>query len=81
MRRSVSYISKACNIFQVSFIFIFFSPMTAYAYVDPGSGSVIVTAILGFLAAITYSFRKYFYKIRKAIFKVEDKDTSEEDNI
>ncbi len=42
----------------------------AYAYVDPGSGSAIVTAILGFFAAIGYTMRKQFYKI-KNFFKKE----------
>jgi len=40
-------------------------PQTAYAYVDPGSGSVIVTAILGLFAAIGYTVRKQFYKIKR----------------
>jgi len=53
---------------------IFYISTTAYAhaYVDPGSGSVIVTAILGFFAAIGYTMRKQFYKIRR-IFKRGDK--------
>lgn len=40
-------------------------PGTAHAYVDPGSGSVIVTAILGALGAVAYTFRKYFYKLKR----------------
>ncbi|WP_420860648.1 hypothetical protein [Algirhabdus cladophorae] len=41
----------------------------AYAYVDPGSGSVIVTTILGLFAAIGYTFRRYFYKLRRMFRK------------
>jgi hypothetical protein len=41
--------------------------LPAYAYVDPGSGSVIVTTILGFLAAIGYTLRKYFYRLRRML--------------
>ena len=54
----------------------------AYSYVDPGSGSVIVTAILGFLAAIGYTFRKYYYKIKNLFSKknnVGEKDKQEQD--
>lgn len=40
-------------------------PTTAHAYVDPGSGSAIVTAILGFFAAIGYTFRKFFYSLKR----------------
>ena len=39
----------------------------AYAYVDPGSGSVIVTTILGLIAAVGYTFRKYFYKAKRML--------------
>lgn len=42
-------------------------PLPAFAYVDPGSGSVIVTTILGLFAAIGYTFRRYFYKIKRAL--------------
>lgn len=34
----------------------------AYAYIDPGSGSVLATAVIGFFAAIGYTMRKYYYK-------------------
>ena len=39
-----------------------------HAYVDPGSGGALITAILGFIAAFTYSVKKYFYKL-KSFFK------------
>ncbi len=50
-------------------------PTTAFAYVDPGSGSVIVTTILGLIAAVGYTFRKYFYKLKRMI---KGKKTEEE---
>ena len=49
----------------------------AQAYIDPGSGSIVMTAILGFIAAIAYTGRKYFYKL-KNLFK--KKNTAEPDN-
>lgn len=36
----------------------------AFAYIDPGTGSVVTAAIIGFFAAITYTARKYFYRIK-----------------
>ena len=42
-------------------------PSAAHANIDPGSGSVIVTTVLGLIAAIGYTFRKYFYKIRRKL--------------
>lgn len=43
-------------------------PLHLFAYIDPGSGGALLSAILGFFAAITYSIKKYFYKI-KSFFK------------
>lgn len=40
---------------------------TSYAYIDPGTGSVVTTAILGFFAAIGFTLRKYFYRIKDFI--------------
>ena len=58
------------------------SPAAAHAYVDPGSGSVIVTTILGLFAAIGYTFRRYFYKIRRSIFRVDaDRVKDDEDDL
>ena len=45
---------------------LFVLPSAAHAYVDPGSGSVIVTAILGTIGAIGYTFRKFFYRLKGA---------------
>jgi O-antigen/teichoic acid export membrane protein len=38
----------------------------AHAYIDPGTGSVVTAAVLGFFAAIAYTVRKYFYRIKDA---------------
>ena len=46
----------------------------AHAYVDPGSGSVLVTTILGVIAAVAYWFRRSFYNIR-GWFRARDKDS------
>ena len=53
----------------VSCIFISFD---AHAYIDPGSGGAIITAILGFFAAIGYTLRKYFYKLKNFFIKNKD---------
>jgi hypothetical protein len=54
-------------------------PFNAYAYIDPGSGSALITAILGFFAAIIYSFKKYFYNLKDK-FKSESKSESESES-
>lgn len=64
-------VSLFIQVFIASYLLL---PSTAYAYVDPGSGSVIVTTILGLIAAIGYTFRKYFYKLKRAIMGGKNRD-------
>lgn len=44
----------------------------AYAYIDPGSGSAIMSAIVGFFVAIGLALKTYWYKL-KALFVRTDK--------
>ncbi|HEX5776271.1 MAG TPA: hypothetical protein VFX95_06290 [Caulobacteraceae bacterium] len=37
----------------------------AYAYVDPGSVSIVITAILGGIAAVGYTLRSYFSRLKQ----------------
>ena len=50
---------------RYAILFAIYASLTspAYAYIDPGTGSVITTTILGFLGAVAYTARKYFYRI------------------
>lgn len=50
------------------------SATSAHAYVDPGSGSVLVTSILGLIAAIGYTVRKHYYKIKRFFAKGGSED-------
>ena len=45
---------------------LFFSLLlieTSYAYIDPGSGSAIISAIIGFFVAIGVVLKTFWYKI------------------
>lgn len=53
-------------------IFLVAQAQSAEAYVDPGSASVIVTAILGGFAAVGYTARLYVAKV-KSFFKRDKK--------
>lgn len=53
---------------------------TVYAYIDPGSGGVLITAILGFFAAIGYTFRKWFYGLKSKL-GLSKPDIDDEDDI
>ena len=72
--------SKLATLAPLALVMTLIAPAAAHAYVDPGSGSVIVTTVLGFLAAIGYTFRKYLYRIKNLLLrnKAEDEETGKE---
>lgn len=61
-------------------VFVGLMAMTvnAHAYIDPGTGSVVTTAILGFFAAVAYTFRKYMYKIKDMFVGAKTKKNSDD---
>ena len=50
----------------------------AMAYIDPGSGSAIMSAIIGFFIAIGLGIKTYWYKI-KSLFTGKKKGTNSTD--
>ena len=78
MNRKISFGQRLMTIVSLCLIYNLLLPSTAFAYVDPGSGSVIVTTILGLIAAVGYTFRKYFYKMRR-LFSGRDKNSQAND--
>lgn len=47
-----------------------------YAYIDPGTGGIILQAIIGFLAALGATITVYWKKFKeiiKKIFKIKNK--------
>ena len=49
--------------------FYLISTCPSFAYLDPGSGSMLLTAILGILAATTYTLKGYFHKVTALFHK------------
>ena len=78
MNKRTGWRAKLLLMMQVWLISNLFFPTIAYAYVDPGSGSVIVTTVLGLIAAIGYTFRKYFYKIKRMITGKKSEEEQQE---
>lgn len=56
----------------LSLIIIYFlcSITTAHAYLDPGTGSIILQAILGFIAAAAATMSIYWEKFKSIINKI-----------
>jgi hypothetical protein len=55
------------TLFSLSILLLSASPAVAsdpaFAYLDPATSSMIITGILGGIAAITLVFRRFWYKI------------------
>ena len=69
---------------KILFFFLFFLINTnAYAYLDPGTGSVLIQGVLAGLAAIVITGKLYWYRllrlfgIRKSKNDNEQTDTSD----
>ena len=62
------------NFKKILLIFIFFAPSAnAYAYLDPGTGSMIIQALLGVLAAVGAYITLYWRKFKNLINKIFQK--------
>ncbi len=61
----------------LSKVLFFASFANAYAYLDPGTGSFILQAIIGFLAAVSAGFIYYWTKVKNFflnLFKKKEND-------
>ena len=56
----------------LTFLVYLSSTLNAFAYIDPGTGGIIIQAIIGAIAAVSIFFSNLKYKIKtffKRIFK------------
>jgi hypothetical protein len=54
-------------------------PFAAQAYIDPGSGSAIMSAIIGFFVAVGIAIKTYWYKL-KSLFTGKKTPTEREED-
>ena len=64
--------------FLISFLALLAWSAPVFAYIDPGSGSAIVSAIIGFFVAAGMLVKTYWYKL-KSLFSKGSKDQGESD--
>jgi hypothetical protein len=64
-------------------LLVFADPLTAEAYIDPGTGSIIVQAIVASIAVVGFYFRAIFYKIRNIFrnFLGKDKESNTDSDL
>ncbi len=50
-------------------LIIFLFPIPAYAYLDPGFGSLLLQAVIGFFALVIGYISLYWYKTKNFVIK------------
>ena len=65
---------------QIGIIIFFTLTNSAYAYLDPGTGSIILQAILGFIAASLATLSFYWSKVKLFLNKIFKKNKKSEQN-
>tara|TARA_Y100000816_G_scaffold288405_1_gene272917 strand:+ start:471 stop:701 length:231 start_codon:yes stop_codon:yes gene_type:complete len=71
-------VKKILIFFTYNIIAIFLIVSNAYAYLDPGTGSFILQAIIGFLAAVSAGFLYYWTKVKNFFLKLFKKKNNDE---
>ena len=59
-------------------VLLTFSGEPSYAYLDPGTGSMLLQVILGGVAAVAVAIKLFWYKIRAAVGLSKKSDVEDE---
>jgi hypothetical protein len=62
----------------VALLLLAVSP-AALAYLDPSTGSMVVSAIVGIFASIALAVKTYWYKIKSWFRRDNEQDTAKQD--
>lgn len=62
----------------VIIVTLFLCPVSALAYLDPTTGSMLISAIVGLFASLVLAIKTYWYRI-KAFFKRKSVETDTDD--
>ena len=64
--------------FRIKFFFfigfLFLVPKLAYAYIDPGTGSMVIQALLATLAAVSVSVGVFWKRIRSFLARLLNRE-------
>ena len=63
---------------MLSFILLVSIATPAYAYLDPGTGSLILQGLIAGLAMISFTFKMWWYKLTNLFKKSDDSEDSED---
>jgi hypothetical protein len=69
------------NLLYINFIYLFFTISSAHAYLDPGTGSIILQGIIGALAAGAVFAKIYWNKLLTLLGIKKKADFDNNENI
>jgi len=72
---------KNNKLLSLIIIYLMCSISKAHAYLDPGTGSIILQAILGFIAAAATTISIYWEKFKSIINKILNKSNKDNKDI
>ena len=71
MRAKRAFVLKRFGmILGIAFLALSCGPQDAFAYVDPGSGSILLQLIMGGVAGIGVVAKLYWQRIRDGVFRM-----------
>ena len=65
---------KRILVLVFAFALSLFWNQNAFAYIDPGSGSIIIQAIVGALVGFGIAIKIYWYKLKEKFSRVKSKE-------
>ena len=66
-KRTKSHLFRS-RVILVIMVILLLTPVSALAYLDPTTGSMLISAIVGLFASLVLAIKTYWYRI-KAFFK------------
>lgn len=61
--------------FVFYFLYFLFAPTFAYAYLDPGTGSLLLYSLVGIATTLAFALKGVFYNLKEKLFNKDVKQT------
>ena len=78
MRRCDTHGPARSRLLFVILVALLLMPLSALAYLDPTTGSMLISAIVGLFASLVLAIKTYWYRI-KAFFKRKPAESEADD--
>ena len=80
MSKSDSLRQSQSRLLLTVFVFLMFIPVSALAYLDPTTGSMLISAIVGLFASLVLAIKTYWYRI-KGFFRRKPAGSDTDDGV